>query len=386
MKTKFALFALAVIFAFSAKAQELEDTTLGRMKLNFVVPDMPAFKLLGTDPTNLLKPSTPKALALSMSSFTDNGKFIIPKAFALEISPALLLNSRKGPSELAQYAKNAVLNSFRISIGTSNDSSLSISGRNLAIGLRISLINEGDFGMDATAHQAIAKELRKFRKQVDSREKQEKFAISIDSLDAFNADTDAFIERRIKDYNKYLSQLDEPSQKEFQTAVKKLKEEYKKKHWNDEKLDLAIAVLTSSPDSILRNLRFNQAQLWLTWAHKVGRSNKSQFMAGINAQIAKDLKDTVKSNMKNSYFNLCVPARFIIGTNRIKGFAEGQYKYDGRLKESNIVLCLGSEINLIDGVWLNMYGGFNYSSKSSSTKPVFDFNFKLTMPENFKFF
>src|SRR5689334_4525690 len=93
--------------------EELEDTTLSQMKLNFVVPDVPAFKILGTEPTDLLRPSTPKALAVSMSSFNDNGKMIIPKAFALEVSPSLLLNSRKGPVELKEYAKNAVVNSFR---------------------------------------------------------------------------------------------------------------------------------------------------------------------------------------------------------------------------------------------------------------------------------
>ncbi len=384
MKKTILFFSVVYTICTSLNAQNFEDTTLSRMKLNFVVPDMPAFKVLGSDPSNLLKPSTPKALALSMSSFTENGKLIIPKAFALEISPSLLLNSQKGPVQLKEYAKNAVLNSFRISLGSSTDSSLSNSARSLAIGLRISIINEGDFGTDPESLQLIATGLRKFRNASDSSLKT--FAISKGLLKEYEEDEDLFQEKYKKEFNKYISNEEEVSQKEFLTNLKKIKEDYKKKHWNDEKLDLAIAVLTSSPDSIVKNLRFNQAQLWLTWAHKIGKSNKSQFIAGINAQIAKNLIDTTKIKLSNSYFNLAIPVRFLYGTNRIKGFAEGQFKYDGQLKESNLLLSLGTEINIIDGVWANLYGGYNYSSRSSNTRPVVNFNLKFTMPENFKFF
>lgn len=365
-------------------AQNLADTTLGGMKLNFAVPDMPAFKVLGTDPSNLLRPSTPKAVALTMSSFNENGKLILPRAFALEISPALLLNSHKGPQQLIQYSKNAVLNSFRISIGSSSDTLLSTSGRSLAIGLRISLINEGDFGTDTEAQKEIAKALRTFRTKSVASEKA--FAISIDALAEYKDDPDLFIESHLAAYNKFLATPEEPNQEEFLDRVKQLKEDYRKKHWNDEKLDLAISVLSSSPDSIVKNLRFNQAQLWLTWAHKLGKSNKAQLLAGINAQVTKNLLDTSKTRQSNSYFNLSVPVRLLFGSNRIKGYGEGQYQYNGQLKESSLQLSLGTEINIIDGVWANLYGGFSYSSKTSGTKTIVNFNLKFTLPENFKFF
>ena len=384
MKKICCLFILAMTIGTSLRSQDLDDTTLSKMKLNFVVPDIPAFKVMGTDPTDLLRPSTPKALAVSMSSFNDHGKIIIPKAFALEISPALLLNSNKGPTELRQYAKNAVVNSFRISVGSCTDTSLSISGRNLAIGLRVSLIDEGDFATDTEAHLAIAKELRKFRINSDTALKE--FAIAKGLKEEYEEDPDVFEQKHLKEFNKYLADEKEPNQKAFLASVKKLKEDYKKKHWNDEKLDLAIAVLSSSPDSLVKNLRFNQAQLWLTWAHKIGKSNKAQLLAGINSQVVKNLRDTGKTTMNNSYFNLAVPVRFLVGTNRVKGFAEGQYKYEGQYKQSSVLLNFGTELNIVDGIWVNFYGGFNYNTKTSTTSTEFNFNLKLTMPENFKFF
>ena len=222
----------AVLLCFAVvnlvQAQSADDTTLSKMKLNFAVPDMPAFKVLGTDPSNLLRPSTPKAIALTMSSFNDNGKLIIPKAFALEISPALILNSHKGPQQLIQYAKNAELNSFRISVGSSTDTLLSPSGRSLAIGLRISLINEGDFGTDIIAQQEIVKALKNFRTKSVSSEKA--FAISVNALTEYNADPDLFIESHLAAYNKFLATPEEPNQQEFLAKVKQLKEDYKKKH------------------------------------------------------------------------------------------------------------------------------------------------------------
>jgi hypothetical protein len=385
------LLATNILIGQSKKDVTLgkKDTTLGRMKLNFVVPDLPAFKILGTEPTDLLRPSTPKAIAASLSSFNSNNKFVIPKAFAIEVSPALLLNSNKGPTELKEYAKNAVVNSFRISVGSVADTLLSKSGRSIALGLRISLINEGDFGTDVESQQLLAAALHKFRLNSDTALKQ--FAIEKGLKEEYNASLNKedgleFFEIKYqKQFNEYLANEDEVNQKEFSSSVKKFKDDYKEKHWNDEKLDLAFAVMTSSPDSLAKNLKFNQAQFWLTWAHKTGKTNKSQLLAGINAQVVKNLLDTVPITKDKSYFNLSVPVRLLFGTNRVKGFAEGQYKYDGVLKESNAFLSIGAELNIVDGVWVNFHGGFRIGSKSKSTAIV-NLNLKLTLPENFSFF
>ncbi|MEJ7678401.1 MAG: hypothetical protein WKG06_11185 [Segetibacter sp.] len=186
------------------------------------------------------------------------------------------------------------------------------------------------------------------------------------------------------EFDVYLANEEEESQKVFLEELAKLKEDYRKKYWNATKLDFAAAILSSSPDSLVKNIRFNRAELWLTWAQKVGENG--QFLLGANAKTVKNLLDTVKATQNNSYFNLSIPARYLLGTNRVKGFVEGQYSYIGELKENKFLLNLGAELNIIDGVWVNVYGGLDYNKSVGSTTFVTNFNLKLTLPENFNFF
>src|SRR6187401_1448874 len=94
---------LSVLIVTNAQTQSIDSITLSKLRLNFTVPDMPAFKSLNTEPSNLLKPSTPMAFAVTISELYQDRKFLLTKAFALEISPSLLLNANKPPSQLKEY-------------------------------------------------------------------------------------------------------------------------------------------------------------------------------------------------------------------------------------------------------------------------------------------
>jgi hypothetical protein len=365
------------------EAQDIDSVTLSKMKLNFVVPDLPAFSVLGSEPSNLLRPSTPQAFAMSFSEFYQDKKIQIPKAFALEISPALLLNAKKGPLQLERYIKNQTINSLRISIGSSTDSLLSISGRSLAIGARISLINKGDFSIDMLTK--IAKELRGFRKNTTEKFLP-LFAIK-NGIDTTKLDWEDLIfsnEALRKKFNLELDSSENQIQASFLKNIQKIKDDYKKDHWNDEKLDLAFALLSSSPDSLVKNIRFNKIALWLTYAAKTGKN--SQLLIGANSGYSKNLLDTSKLTLNKNYFDISVPVRYLIGTNRVKGFIEAQYSHEGKNKNNKIFMNLGTELNVIDGFWLTFYGGLDYQSITKITSIVSNLKLKITLPEKFKLF
>lgn len=369
------------------------------LKLNFAVPDMPAFKTLGTEPSDLLKPSTPKALAVSMSQFYDNRQFIIPKAFAMEISPALLVNSNS--TKLSDYSKNAGINSFRISLGTSIDTILSKNGRNLALGFRITPIDEGDPVRDKVFLNNISLHLKQFRmnesvlrkefaqtrikelKKLDGKENVD----SIKNIDQM-PDWDFLLNKLImkdskwkEDYNSFVKDA-----QEFDKWMEGEKANRKKYLWNATKLDIALSVLSSSPDTLVKNIQFNRAQLWLTYAHRAGKNG--QLMIGLNGSIYKDLADKADSTKNNVYWNASLPIRYLFGTNRIKGFLEFQEKYEIVLNTTtnNLLLNLGAELNIIDGFWVNLSGGINNNTTNGITSFIANLNVKLTMPEKFKFF
>ena len=51
-------------------------------------PDSPAFVLLGVSPSEIQQPSSVKPFAASMmQAFTESGDLVIPKNFAMEVSP-----------------------------------------------------------------------------------------------------------------------------------------------------------------------------------------------------------------------------------------------------------------------------------------------------------
>lgn len=383
MKKISPIILLLIMITTGLKSQDIDSVTLSKLKLNFVVPDMPAFKTLDRDPSDLLSPSTVKALAVSLSSFNDKGKFIIPKAFALEISPALLINSSKeGLNKLSKYADNRVMNSLRISVGSSTDTLLSKSTRNLALGLRISLIDKGDPTTDKDFQKIIAQKLREIRKS-ERYEKSKKEFAKLKDLDPEKIDLDSLINANLSGFNKYF-QDQEDIQKPFEEQIKDEKEKYRKKHWNDDKLDIAVAIMSSSPDSVLKNVRFHQINFWGFYAIKAGQTG--QFIFGISGQVYKNLIDTAKITKNKTYTKLSIPARYLIGTNRVKGFAELQYSYASLKNENKLLVNLGSELNIIDGIWINIYAGLDYSSFNQTSTVVANLNLKLTLPENFKFF
>ncbi|MGC3945740.1 MAG: hypothetical protein QM762_14665 [Chryseolinea sp.] len=381
------VFVLLMVLGslLSSHAQNIDSLTLSHLRVNFTVPDMPAFKTLGTDPSNLLKPSTPQTLAVSLSSFVQGTSLVVPEGFAIEVSPALLLNTNRTLQHLSAYAKRAVLNSFRISLGSSTDTTLSRSGRNLAVGFRVSLINEGDFATDVEQHKKVAAALGDFRVHVRETSRL-KFA-SLKNIDSSQPDWDTAIAVHgvwKKEFDEYLASEEEESQRLFMQKLKELKSEYKKVNWNAKKLDVALAILYSSPDSLVKNIRFNRADFWLAGALRTGRN--SQFMYGLNARTFKDLKNGSEQGSEKTYFNISVPARYLIGTNRLKGFGELQYSFDNLEERTRFLINLGSEINVVDGLWINFYGGLDYDTDTGDGSLVTNFNIKLTMPERFSFF
>lgn len=83
-------------------------------------PASPAFTLLGVAPTEIQRPSTPKAVAISLGQFVSGTSLVVPKNFALEVSPYWLFHHPD--LTLQQYQDEAgmrPIRTFAISIATS---------------------------------------------------------------------------------------------------------------------------------------------------------------------------------------------------------------------------------------------------------------------------
>jgi hypothetical protein len=96
---------------------DLEEKTSDFDKLK--TPASPAFTILGVAPTEIQRPSTPKAVALALGQFVSGANLVVPTNFALEVSPFWLFHHPDLTLEKYQ-SEDALrpLRTFSISVAT----------------------------------------------------------------------------------------------------------------------------------------------------------------------------------------------------------------------------------------------------------------------------
>ncbi len=382
MKKEIRILIFLISTVHYCLAQPDLEPVLKQLKLNVAIPDLPAFNILNNQAQNsLLRPSTPQAITSAFSSFYSNGKIIFPENIALELSPSLLLNVNKPLSELNEYSKNRLLNTLRISVGTLNKSDeLTIKSRSIGLGFRINLLDKADPATDLLFHQKISDALKDFRKET-----REIFLIQFaikNNIDINQLDFEFLIMGNPalkKRFDLELANENSIPQKRFLAILKKIKDDYKTANWNADKIDLASAISFKSSDSLAKNAKLSTSELWFSAAKRCGKNGLLTF--GLNGRL--ENQNLVENNNKLNY-QITLPIRYYIGTNRVKAFADAHYQYKKNTK-SGLFAAFGSELNLYDGFWLMISTGFEYNKKLNNATLQTSFDLKIMLPENFNF-
>jgi hypothetical protein len=380
-------FLLLTIYQVNCFSQNVKDSVfikiadssvLQKVRLGFAVPDIPAFKALGLDPSNILRPSEAKELVLTLGSFRSEGDFIIPKNLAVEIAPALLINPWY---TLNQYQKNGLLRAFtktRLSLGTSEDKKVKTSY--LSLGLRTALIDKADFRNDRsllkdslyplqdTFIANINKKLALFIQKIGGPEKYDS---------SFSKSQQDSILNIIKDQVKKETKID------FDKSYNKLIENFKKRNWNAAKLDFAYSLVLQSPDSLLGNAKVNKNYFWLAYATRPGKNNNwGQFLFNISNAFFNS-NDKIYNEFTGNF-------RFYVGANKVKGFIECQYQNidsPSKARLETLYAQVGLEASIFKGVWLHFGTGvLNGLNGNNKSQLLSNLNLYLTLPEDFKLF
>jgi len=359
-----AVLASLTVTVMTQAQNGLDSVLISQARLNFAVPDLPAFKAVGNNPGTILRPSTPEALSVVASSFIGPSGIMLPKTLAAEFNPALAVFADK--ITLSEYRKRSQLYSIRLSLGTSADSAGIISS---AIGIRSTLIDDGDMKNDQKQTDSLYAVLsREVQKRAELTDEYLKLRGITEEQFAENTEIQAAVDRYLKDRCK--SDVD--------TIISKMKTVYKEEHWNARKLDIALAAVAQSTDSTGGNTHFRAADAWITLALPVGKVG--QWLIGGNARVNNDVENDSVS------FCAALSTRLYLGSNRYKGFFEAQYKYDGADAANFIFGNGGAELNIHQCVWLDLSLGLNYDFESKDKSVIPGFSFRYALPENFKFF
>ncbi len=353
------IICILAVLPSVAFSQFEADSLVKNYKLNFALPDYPAFKSLNVEPGNLLRPSNVTDFGVIASEFADGNKLAFPSAFAMEVSPVLLMNVNE--MTLSEYQKNNAWKTSRFSLGTLREAGMT---SEIALGYRISLINKGDLRIDKAALREMSSMLEarsQTRGELRTKYLQEHSINPFDITDSIEAEIDTYIEAYI-----------DVKKEEFDLIITQFKENYENKNWNAEKFDLAIAITGSSSDSIIKRIDYGSFQFWATYAHPL-LQHRGQFLIGLNVQ---NVLIAGKSFNRVSLSN-----RNYLGNNKVKVFIEEQLEYSNETRSGYLLLNLGGEVNLSGGLWIDLNAGLTTEVKDETAGFVSQFKFRYTLPD-----
>ncbi|HCV43785.1 MAG TPA: hypothetical protein DGH68_09905, partial [Bacteroidetes bacterium] len=157
MKSLVRLLAICWLVCSGAREQALSqfvietagarpDSLQKSFRVDFAIPDAPAFTLLGSEPSNILRPTTVREFSVAFSDFVSNGSSLtIPRTFGVEFSPGLIISGPK--LSLTDYRKLDWLYRLRVSAATQRNGNGN-SSTDMALGVRTSVIDESDLRHD----------------------------------------------------------------------------------------------------------------------------------------------------------------------------------------------------------------------------------------------
>lgn len=298
---------------------------------NFAVSDAPAFNLLSTYPSKILRPTDVKDFAIGLSDFVGSDNIISLKSFSVEFSPALLIKGRK--LNLPDYQKHSWLYRTRISAAV-HRSDEENETTEIALGIRFSLFDDSDL-----------------RNNIDYISKATDIAEEINEI--------RVAARKRLGLGKPLK-LSPREEKQIEEIISEFKKDQENEKWNKKILELAFATSAASSDSLGKNPKVDKIAGWSVYGHPIG--TWGQWLVGLNFASEKDLLSE-SGDFKTTG---SLSTRFYIGQNRYKMFVEGQVSLKEKVR-SNYLINGGGEMNLLENIWLVFSAGAEYIGSAKET-------------------
>ena len=356
MKSVVTVLALFLVIASSTQqaagqipvdiSSDPEPATLaGSYRLDFTIPDSPASSLLGFDDSNILRPTSVREFAMSLGEAVSSANGLsLPRAFAFEFSPALLIGGKN--LSLQAYQKNRELYRLRLSAAARREEG-EAGPTEMAVGLRISLIDKSDLRTDEAFISQVTAIDREILNVIDSLRPGEDPANLPDSLNS-----------RVETLKAQKTTL-------ISTRAKKADEQ-----WNNDAFDIALGARFAAKDSLGNDLRANDFVGWLTYAKGFG--DWGQWLFGLQAGTARDTTNNTFA------FTGSASSRFYIGVNQYKAFLELQAAAEEIA--DTFLINGGGEARLRNGMWVAFGGGTEYDFTLKQWRVVSKFSVRIGLP------
>ncbi|MES2727934.1 MAG: hypothetical protein V4643_12570 [Bacteroidota bacterium] len=362
---------ILIVFVLSITIQTNAQIKSGWGNLDYAVPESPAFKLLGTQPTNLLRPTSLRDISLGVGNYLINDNSgIIPKNLSIEIAPTLFSPNLN----LNKYNKNKFLYRTKLSIGTlaNQNGSYQIAG-----GINFTLIDKSDkrdlkndFVKNILINHKASHE--NILKAVDLVFKSNMFP-NTSKLEIKNAyeQSDSTKKQIINAVATELIKIDTFSVTDHDT----LRNSWAKDNWNATIWQAGIGTKANFKDSIFKDITKKAGYgIWSTFGTHFCKYD--QLLIGLSVLGSSDTTGSLEKP------DASLGVRYYYGVNEIKGFLELEGKIASQTNDNFYTIKFGTEIRLEKGYWADL--GFAFRNGSGETVFYPSFSIKYSLPDSEK--
>jgi hypothetical protein len=357
-------------FAQRDTSQHFPAIEAGWGDLNFAVPESPGFKILGTSPSSIMRPTSVRDIAFSVGNYFASNGGTIPQNLAVELSPKLF----KPNVSLTDFNNKRFWYTSALSVGTKVNKDKSYA---IGVGLKFRILDSQDLRSNATllnqlnlfgiaGNRSYSQALIHFAKEymaADTNGNTYKYwrhiVDSTYKLAAPSTPEGIAIKQKVADYIKNVGKFNP-------NRIIEVRDSIKNSLWNKPIWDVGIAAFFNSKDSLLRNIKpASKLGLWTTAGFPL--CDKGQLLIGVTGQ----LRDTVNSRLGVKSLN--IGSRAYYGSNDVKGFVEANSLWQTGQKFT-YKASLGIETTFFGGMWVDFSLGL---SKQGGAKAVFTPGFNL---------
>jgi len=342
------LITICILFHSPLYSQQSQDA-----RLNFAIPDAPAFKILDEDPSTIMRPTSVREVTAAVSDFVKSGN-VLPNLFAVEFSPGMLIG---GSSLTIQgYKDQKFLYRTRISAATHRLDEGS-GGTLASIGVRVTFTDDSDPRLDDEFVEKLGNLAMSMNRRVAS-VVQKTRPVKTGKITATLVEDSTM--------------NDSVNRDDLEETLTRLRAEQKDAKWNASIVEAGAAARYLSVDSLARNAVVNKYGGWFEAAFPV--SQWGQFLFGIAASLERNAAGSFDSS------SVAISGRIYFGSNDLKFFGEAQV--EGQDRDANRLVRIGGEIATLDGFWLEFNGGLEKRGQNESTVAT-SFNIRWSLPEMF---
>jgi len=306
------------------------------------VPESPAFIFLNASPTKVTRPGATRDFGASLiNGINDEGK--VQQGFALEATPIDVVPGFN--LTLPEYRKwlNFVAANAQFSVGTVRAAADSAS-TDLAVGLRLTLLDQGDPLLFQTFTTQLGGQLRKCT-AVNPNTPNDKIEKTIAAC-ADSVTSDAY-------------------------------GTWTKEHWNARRVAVGIAGGTRLEQSSLSDTDGLGAQLWAVAANPIG--SRAQIIAQLTGGRRTFGTDSVAST------RITYGARFVGGSATFNGFAELVGEHSSLTSKTTALWSGGVEFRISEDLWIATGLGTRYHELEKDARSVVFANLRWGVTSNSRF-